>query len=144
MNNYIFNTELLELIDSTSAEEILISRRLESNYAFACSRLAMLRERRRITNQQFDLAAKTVYDFLKEMDNLFDMDNDIFEFGEFMNTSMIVNFRNNPNLYLKLHYDLEDDADVSDQCLLVYPEDNQPMMRNDSVHNIVEFLKQIL
>lgn len=144
MNNYIFNTELIELIESTSAEENLFRRRLESNYAFACSHLATLKERRRISNQQFDLAAKTVYDFLKEMDYLFDMNNDIFEFGEFMNTSMIVNFKNMPNMYIKLHYNIEEDADVSDQCLLVYPEDNQSVMRNDSVHNIVEFLKQIL
>ena len=144
MNNYIFNTELIELIESTSAEELLFRRRLESNYAFACYRLATLRERKRISKHQFELAARTVYDFLKEMDNLFDMDNDIFEFGEFMNTSMIVNIKNNPNLYIKLHYNLEEDEDVSDQCLLVYNEDNQSMMRNDSVHNIVEFLKQIL
>ena len=42
-------------------------------------------------------------------------------------------------------YDLKEDADDCDQCVIVYNKDeNTRCMSNDTIHNIVKLLKTLL
>lgn len=117
---------------------------VERNYTYACTQLSKERNRRRVKIENFDLMSKSLYDFIEAMGASFVMDEDTIEFSEFIDDNITVKLRGRTDLRLKINCNMSPLDDISDQCLLVYKEQGDDLMVNESLANAVRLIKRLI
>ena len=122
-------------------EELLMGR-VDREYSYVSYELAVSRRREGMSNKLVMSAASVIEDFLVAMEGMYDLKNNRMAFSEFVNDSVTVRFSSRPDV--RLHISFEEGVNKGDQCLLVYKENNEDIMTNDSISNTVGLLKQIL
>lgn len=126
---------------STYREELLMDR-VDREFSYVSHELSVSRRRKGMPDSLMMTASKVIEDFLMAMEGMYDMEDNRMAFSEFVNESITVNFISRPDV--RLHISFEEGIDEGDQCLLVYRENDEEVMTNDSIINTVDMLKQIL
>lgn len=122
-------------------EELLMAR-VDREFSYVSHELAVSRKREGMPSKLVKNAASVIEDFLVAMEGMYDLENNRMAFSEFVNDSVTVRFFSRPDV--RLHISFEEGVNKGDQCLLVYKENDEEIMTNDSISNTVGLLKQIL
>ena len=127
---------------STYREELLMDR-VDREFSYVSHELSVSSRRRKgMPDWLMMTASKVIEDFLMAMEGMYDMEDNRMAFSEFVNESITVIFISRPDV--RLHISFEEGIDEGDHCLLVYRENDEEVMTNDSIINTVGMLKQIL
>lgn len=131
----------------SAVEDVILSRTgnnfHERHYSFAMSRLAQNKKFSMMSEEKKNKAAKCLDTFIREFDDLLSFE-EIFELRNFTENSFKVSFPQIRDLTLNLHYELDEDMDECDQALIVYQENGEGIMRNDSIHNMACLIREML
>ena len=128
-------------IPSSYPKELLLDR-VDREFSFVSHELSVSMKRRGMPDSLMVTVANVIKDLLMAMEGSYDLENNRMSFSEFVDDSVTVRFNSRPDV--RLHISYEDGIDEGDQCLLVYRENDEDVMTNDSIMNIVGPLKQIL
>ena len=96
-----------------------------------------------MSDEKKNKAALCLDSFIREFDNVLSFE-EIFELRNFTENSFKVTFPQIKDLTLNLHYELDEEMDECDQALIVYKENGEGIMRNDSIHNMAILIKELL
>lgn len=131
-----------EYFTPSTYKEELLKDRVDREFSYVSYELSVSRRRKGMPDRLIMTASKVIEDFLMAMEGMYDMEDNRMAFSEFVNETITVNFISRPDV--RLHISFEEGIDEGDQCLLVYRENNEEVMTNDSIINTVGMLKQIL
>ena len=137
-HEYDFNIVEEEIIHTRTGAGIH-----ERHYSFAMSCLAKNKRFEKMSDEKKNKAALCLDSFIREFDNVLFFE-EIFELRNFTENSFKVTFPQIKDLTLNLHYELDEEMDECDQALIVYKENGEGIMRNDSIHNMAILIKELL
>lgn len=120
----------------------LIMGHVDREFSYVSHELAVSKRNLDVNGQRIITAAKVIEEFLIAMEGGYDMEKNTMTFSEFVDDSVTVRFNARPDI--RLHISYEEGVESDDQCLLVYKQNNEEVMTNDSIVNVAQILKQVL
>ena len=114
----------------------------QRNHDYICAKLQEDSKRRKVSGEAFYKASRRIFNFVEEMNMDMLADEESISFDSFMEDSITVKFKKRSDV--KLNISLNDVEDPSDESFLAYSAEGEDCLVNDSLHNIVLILKDIL
>lgn len=123
--------------------EDILRLRSARNRAFIGAKLVAMQAKRRVNQHTMNAAIEKVSSFMDAMAMDFVNDNQMVKFNDFMNECVSVTFRKRTDVKININL-IDNPEDRSEEALVVYVKDGRTYMQNDTLHNAVMIVKQLL